>query len=1285
MATIINVNGAIVSRNTTYEGNSGESVITSTGATSIQESCFVHNNVTSGVVQIADAALLISDSAFYGNGNIAEAADGCSGIYAESDGSCTESTATSCAIASLDSDSFAPSLPAGEPSVFPSLAPSIQPTNDTLMSLPTNLPSISYSPSVVPSLNQTSSISPSVSPSLVPSYFPSLNQTSSFPPSIVPSSIPSMLPSLNQTSSFPPSMIPSLFPSYSPSHNETSSFRPSLVPSLVPSYSPSFNQTSSFPPSIVPSLVPSYRPSVNQTSSSTPSIAPPLVPSYPPSFNQTSSSTPSIMPSLVPSYLPSINQTSSSNPSIVPSLVPSNFPSYDPSSSIFPSVVPYTNSSNFPSRHPSSSLSPSISSPPSNVRSLNLTLSFFPSIFFAPPSEVQTASLSPSMAPSSSLVPSAISSSNASLIPSALNETLSPLNQSLVPSMAPSETSSQNNSIADPPASNDTDVCISGFDALLEGLNDDNSSGTFKFCNTTVVDFSGGQEPLLISTSNVIIDCPSCVFRGGDEHIVLQGSVSNVTFRGISFIDAGSRSIFANLSAPSSIVFEECTWTDNRGSAAIWLDNMDYVPLPESAQVADSIGTDKDDDLFPGRLLQDDSSSVSFACDQCVFDLNNGRDGILVSSGVSLDLSRVRFDSNQAEGAIINAKNVAVDISSSCFVENRYGKRLLDADFTLALSDLNFGANNTKTGGLEPCDGLGSAVICLPFEATACFDFVSDTNSTDSTNSTNSTMPPITNSSCVNNWDSLADAFEAATPGNKTVLMICENATLEVGEPIIIASDAAVQCGIGGSSGNNCTITGGITHFILKGVAMSVSFAGIAFEKAEVISVRAFGSNESRAIFSDCSWKSHFGPAAVLVYNEIDGLKYTDENIERLASSDSHAMKTTFENCYFHDNEPSFAAIAVVDGRVDVISSAFEQNELMTAGVIAGTMGTELSLFSSCFIRNQALTSGTVYLDSLSELVKHDRLLFGDTNVAGTDTDCQDVLESTLDTCLIDGICTGFCTAFEAGTCNLPFLNSSSADEQTNPPNENRNSSSSSNGTDVVTELKPLSFKRASPNILIIVNILIIILTLIGGFIMYYRCTKKHSDPHLPKDGAPPSPETTDLLGNLGGKFGFGKKALSTVAETNEEESGDDESGDDESVFADEVAKESRPAVTKDVSASNLSTMSGMFGGIRQFEEEDSDSDEESAAFLGSKSESNNSLMLGHSSGKIKKKKKLRVIKKIKRTINKGKKEDEAEPTTAGSESNLTLSRGRSYGSAFDNSTSSDVFGEDYDLGSMFS
>jgi hypothetical protein len=940
-------------------------------------------------------------------------------------------------------------------------------------------------------------------------------------------------------------------------------------------------------------------------------------------------------------------------PSMFPSLAPSDRPTNE-ASPLISTILPTLPQSGTPSISPSfneTSTSPSIVP--------TLIPSFIPSIF---------SSNVPSM------IPSAVPSLAPSFLPSVMNET------SNLPSITPSLSMSPTNltltpSTSEQPSHLDDGSCISSWDSILARANTE-SGGTIVICNATEIDFSQGLEPLQLNTSNVVVDCPSCVFRAGDQHIILQGSVSNIVIRGITFIGAASQSVLASLSIPSSVVFEDCTWVNNSGNAAVRLDNVDFVPPPIGGDQApsDDIVTDKDDDLFRDRALQD-SSQVSFGCDGCVFESNVGQDGILVSSGVSLDLFKVIFDSNQSDKDIVNAENAEVAISSSCFLENRYGDRLLETDFSLLFSELNFGEGNIKTGGLEACDGLGSAVLCLPFEATSCL--------ATGENSTAPTNPPLVDGGpCFSDWDILSDAFADTAAGNKSVFVLCENSVIDATAAILIENDAAVQCGVGGSSDNNCTITGGESHFILKGSAMSVSFVGIKFEKAEAISIRAFAASDSRAIFSHCTWAEHLGPAVVLVYNEIDGLEYTDESVDNLVSSDRPAMNTTFEFCYFHANEPTYGALAVVDGKTEVISSAFEANELMTAGAIVGTRGTELSLLSSCFIKNQALISGTVYLDSLSELVT-DKLVFGSANVAGGEGDCQGILESTLDTCLMDGICIGFCSPFKAGACDLPFVDFTP--EPTSPPIIDGNSTQDSD-KDNQKEPIPIMLESASLNALVIVNILIVILTICGWVYMYLRCKKKHLEPHHKEDG-PSNPEAADLLGNLGGKLGFGKKNLPTVIEEN-----DEEEDDDESVFNDEPPKESRPSpIAKDMSTSNLSTMSGMFGGIRQFEEEDSSSDSDDSGHYGDTGQSINSLMLGNSSSKVTtKKKKLRVMKKLKRTINKGKKGDRdghaKDNSAAGSESNPTHSQGSklSYGSELENSGTSDVFGSDYDLASMF-
>lgn len=673
-------------------------------------------------------------------------------------------------------------------------------------------------------------------------------------------------------------------------------------------------------------------------------------------------------------------------------------------------------------------------------------------------------------------------------------------------------------------------------------------------------------------------------------------------------------SIYANISSTSSLLFEECTWANNKGVATVQLVNPDFREPPEQGGAAgDDMLTDNDDDIFPRFLESDGPRSLTetspvFECNGCVFESNAGEKGIVISTGVSVGLSKVIFEANEVDGSVISAENDEVTLVSSCFIANQYEERLVTSDFSRASNSDNFGENNNKVFGLEPCDGLGTASTCQSFQSDTCL-----------AKSDNSTEPSgIGNMTCFNDWMLLKEATNASHDGTKTVLTLCENTTLDVDAPIIIDhGDVTVKCGVDGEAHNNCTISGGQSHFVIKGTSLSVSFVGISFRDARFISVRGLAAVDSRAIFFNCKWENNLGPAAVLVYNEVDGIPYTDQSVESLSKSIIPAMTTTFESCYFLANQVSFAALAVVDGETTISSSSFEGHNDILAGAVAGTGGAKVSVLSSCFVDNDSLTAGTVYLGPSSELVDHDLAIFGSRNSAGSSSDCNDILEGTLDSCLVDGACRGFCTPFEGISCELPFVNYS----RPLPPAGNETGGSESGDSLEETDSQQLYLLRpASMNAHAIINILFIILTMAGWVFTYHKCKRHHlhASPTKRRASLEPAP-----MASVDTKPAIAHQ-LSPIDED------DDEESDEDSVFADELPNDQQSLAP--------SIEGSLTGGLER-------ANSEETPFL---TENSMRSVMNTSTGSLhisamphKKKKKLRIMKKVKRAIHIGEKKED--------------------------------------------
>lgn len=87
---------------------------------------------------------------------------------------------------------------------------------------------------------------------------------------------------------------------------------------------------------------------------------------------------------------------------------------------------------------------------------------------------------------------------------------------------------------------------------------------TFTFCplSTFIVD-----EPLrpLLSDSSFVCGTgddatESCVVRGGQQQVVLQGYLFNVTFKGLDFDNFQNTSVTGNASTNSTALFDRCRW-----------------------------------------------------------------------------------------------------------------------------------------------------------------------------------------------------------------------------------------------------------------------------------------------------------------------------------------------------------------------------------------------------------------------------------------------------------------------------------------------------------------------------------------------------------------------------------------------------------------------------------------------------------------------------------------------------------------------------------------------------
>ena len=110
--------------------------------------------------------------------------------------------------------------------------------------------------------------------------------------------------------------------------------------------------------------------------------------------------------------------------------------------------------------------------------------------------------------------------------------------------------------------------CVQDLPALTTAVFLSQGDETFIICPGTVFDFSAtGATPLTITANNVVIRCGidqdsfgACILQGGINHMVIQGSATNIQLLGLSFIGAIETALRATASESSSAALIGCTF-----------------------------------------------------------------------------------------------------------------------------------------------------------------------------------------------------------------------------------------------------------------------------------------------------------------------------------------------------------------------------------------------------------------------------------------------------------------------------------------------------------------------------------------------------------------------------------------------------------------------------------------------------------------------------------------------------------------------------------------------------
>ena len=533
---------------------------------------------------------------------------------------------------------------------------------------------------------------------------------------------------------------------------------------------------------------------------------------------------------------------------------------------------------------------------------------------------------------------------------------------------------------------------------LFRAISDSTGDEIFTLCDDTVVDMTAMEAidlaPLLIQASKITIRCGTarrngCVLSGGTTHIMLQGNVENIRVRGISMVKASNISVVGNVSAPFSIEFEACDWTNNTGMATILIEatgNSTKVTQPgNSTQVVEETGNSR---IRRNMQVADDNFLV---CDRCLFEGNVATTSILSVLGTSLILDAVIFRGNKFKGSVASVDAGSFVMIDSCVENSKSTGGVVDSKDSEVVIEGIFLSCKSGTGctGYFDTDGncveLKSATTCIA-EEKRCYSY----------------------------WHDLADAISNASDAGG-VFTICNGATLDVAASPAIAisqSNITIRCDLNGARESNCLVAGGGIQFQILGTPTDVMFTGITFSGAAITAINAAGERGSKARIVDCLFKNmETGQAALLVYlGDIPSSATKGRNLTigdyKESSNRAMTVEVTFSS--FVSNTVDLAAIANLKGTVSVKDCEFILNS-GSVGAIGGWFGGSMTLSRSCFTDNTGQIAGSVFVDGDSITQKKN---YGDGNIA-TDADCKDLFLSKA------GSPPGLCEEFSETKCKL--------------------------------------------------------------------------------------------------------------------------------------------------------------------------------------------------------------------------------------------------------------------------
>lgn len=681
------------------------------------------------------------------------------------------------------------------------------------------------------------------------------------------------------------------------------------------------------------------------------------------------------------------------------------------------------------------------------------------------------------------------------------------------------------------------------------------------------------SSPIAITVSRTTIKCGTtgsrtngCTLIGGKEgaqHFIIRGSVTDVTFAGLTMVGSESApsdlsqtsaSIIAEGSSSASATFIDCEWAGNVGSAVVMITAPDSDGVRETERRANTRGLAVNEDVgfpsFRGRAM-----TVSFR--YCLFSDNDVTSGVVTNLAGKANFFDTQFLGNRAIGTtILNLFDAFVSLQNSCFVESErkvaQGTVFIEEGSSLGSNSENFGVGNVvgqtaiAPEGGNTCADIFMEGVCIDtFEP--CTGFCDDFTAT-SCRAAEAPLDPLTPTpsppgACFSDWRELSNAIKT-DPSSEYV--VCPYTTFEVGPGDFISLGASpkkptiLKCGKTGHTNNNCIIRGGAMHFKITASAV---LSGFTLEASSYASVLVSGDASDMVKFLRCRWIANTGEAAVIIYNEDLGQPIVDRgspNDLRRPSGSSSGVE--FQFCHFSQNDVSFGEVAAFASEVKVDFSAFSGNEAEVGSVVmlAGATGSfadgALYLTNSCFLDNTAVLPGTVFIedDPNVNILGNTRNYGAGNKITSGGNSCTDVFlerQEDFSPCLEDlATCSGICMIFQEDICNDEVINIIGTSPTMSP-------TPAPNGGIDPAIFKPASYGRSGIFVRSFLIGLFLIFGGIGGFIYLNKKTNRN--------GKRTSYSSVPSQSNGGGFFDdlrgiFKKKERNTVANTPAYEDDDD-------------------------------------------------------------------------------------------------------------------------------------------------